>query len=253
MLYEQTQIIPRFNFLGEGAEGRFGDNLILPAWAAEHYVNRVTGTIILPSAGPWTFGLNSDDGGRISVDGVVVMDDPTFHGPQDHLATLTLSAGPHTIEAWYWEGTGGDSGELFAAPGSFSSWNTAMRLIGDTAVGGLPVFTSPIGVTAGAETPVHTDLQSAMLNRNASVFLRIAFDAAGAGRAGYLLMRYNDGFVAWLNGVEVARTNAPAAPAWDSTATAPRTIRQVACARGLQRLRGGRGASSSATSSPSRG
>ncbi|MFO1524323.1 MAG: lamin tail domain-containing protein, partial [Kiritimatiellia bacterium] len=145
ILYEQTQIIPRFNFLGEGAEGRFGDNLTLPVWAAEHYVNRVTGTIILPSAGPWTFGLNSDDGGRISVDGNIVMDDPTTHGPQDHLATVTLAAGPHTIDAWYWEASGGDSGELFAAAGSFSSWNAAMRLIGDTAAGGLPVFTSPTG------------------------------------------------------------------------------------------------------------
>jgi hypothetical protein len=227
ILNEVTQIIPRFNFLGEGAEGRFGDNLLLPVWVTDHYVNRVTGTIIIPTAGPWTFGLNSDDGGRISVDGSVVMDDPTFHGPQDHFVTLTLSAGPHTIEAWYWEAGGGDEGELFAAPGSFSSWNASMRLIGDTANGGLPVFTSPSGVTAGAGTPVHTDLQPVMQNQNASAFIRVPFDAPSAGPGGlHLLMRYNDGFVAWLNGVEVARANAPLSTAWDSAATTARTIHE---------------------------
>ncbi len=225
LLNEVTQIIPRFNYLGEGAEGRFGDNLLLPVWATDHYVNRVTGTIIIPAAGPWTIGLNSDDGGRISVDGNIVMDDPNFHGPQDSLVTLNLSAGPHTIEAWYWEGGGGDSGELFAAPGSFSNWDDSMRLIGDTANGGLPVFTSPSGVTAGAGTPVHTDLQPVMQNQNASAFLRVPFDAPSSGPGGlHLLMRYNDGFVAWLNGVEVARANAPASTAWNSAATTARTI-----------------------------
>ncbi|MAG57839.1 MAG: hypothetical protein CMJ83_16265 [Planctomycetes bacterium] len=37
-----------------------------------------------------------------------------------------------------------------------------------------------------------------------------------------LLLRYDDGFVAYLNGVEVARANAPATPQWNSAATGPR-------------------------------
>ena len=32
-------------------------------------------------------------------------------------------------------------------------------------------------------------------------------------------MRYDDGFVAYLNGVKVASANAPAKPQWDSQAT----------------------------------
>src|SRR5439155_13157201 len=35
-----------------------------------------------------------------------------------------------------------------------------------------------------------------------------------------LQMKYDDGFIAYLNGVEVARRNAPATPQWNSTATA---------------------------------
>ena len=34
-----------------------------------------------------------------------------------------------------------------------------------------------------------------------------------------LRMRYDDGFVAYINGVKVAEANAPASPAWDSGAT----------------------------------
>src|SRR5206468_4974318 len=36
-----------------------------------------------------------------------------------------------------------------------------------------------------------------------------------------LRMMYDDGFVAYLNGQEIARRNAPATPQWNSAATAP--------------------------------
>ena len=37
-------------------------------------------------------------------------------------------------------------------------------------------------------------------------------------------MKYNDGFVAYINGQEVARRNAPVTPQWDSAATAARSV-----------------------------
>ena len=69
---------------------------------------KATGTVAIPTAGPWTFGLNWDDGGRICIDGVDVMVDDTNHGPQDHFGTVTLSAGNHTFEVIMWKGYGGD-------------------------------------------------------------------------------------------------------------------------------------------------
>ena len=39
----------------------------------------------------------------------------------------------------------------------------------------------------------------------------------------WLQMKYDDGFVAWLNGVEIACRNAPATLAYNSTATADRS------------------------------
>ncbi|MBM3846420.1 MAG: hypothetical protein FJ405_09060, partial [Verrucomicrobia bacterium] len=61
-------------------------------------------------------------------------------------------------------------------------------------------------------------------NENNSIFTRFRFtvpDPSGFN-ALTLNMRYDDGFVAYLNGVEVARASAPASVAWNSTATQDR-------------------------------
>jgi hypothetical protein len=75
-----------------------------------------------------------------------------------------------------------------------------------------------------------TDLAAPLWTRNSSVWLRLPFTRAAGVYHDQLLLRarYNDGFVAWLNGVEVVRRNAPAALAWDSAATDERTPGQSA-------------------------
>lgn len=224
ILNEQVSVQPTFNVLGSGSDGHYGNNNPLPLWAQEDYVVRAQGVISIPVAGVYTFGINSDDGGKISIDGNVVMNDPTLHGPADFLGQVTLTAGNHTIDAFFWERGGGDEGELYAAQGSFTAWNSAMRLVGDSAGGGLAAFTTPVGtVTTGAA--VRTNIETVMKNVNASCFVRAPFTASGTGSftSLSLLMRYNDGFKAWLNGSPLAESNAPEAPLWNSTATATRT------------------------------
>ena len=73
-------------------------------------------------------------------------------------------------------------------------------------------------------TPANT-----MLDNNASCYLRMPFTltagqvaSVAAPAALTLQVRSDDGFVAWLNGVEVARDRAPAALTWNSTSTAAR-------------------------------
>lgn len=58
----------------------------------------------------------------------------------------------------------------------------------------------------------------AMRNSNRTVYIRLPFniDDLGIFDGLALRMRYDDGFVAYLNGVEIARRNAPADPTWDS-------------------------------------
>ena len=55
-----------------------------------------------------------------------------------------------------------------------------------------------------------------------TAYMRLAFQSADIDDLADLTlkMRYDDGFVAYLNGQEIASRNAPASPAWDSTATA---------------------------------
>jgi Concanavalin A-like lectin/glucanases superfamily/CotH kinase protein/Lamin Tail Domain/Immunoglobulin domain len=65
-----------------------------------------------------------------------------------------------------------------------------------------------------------TDLETAMYGVNSSAYIRIPFqieDAAAVDRM-VLRLRYDDGFVAWINGQEIVSRNAPASLAWDSAA-----------------------------------
>ncbi len=76
--------------------------------------------------------------------------------------------------------------------------------------------------SAGNYGPViGLNLQNAMLNQNASAYLRVPFTVTNAAtfQALTLSMRYDDGFVAYLNGTEVLRRNAPASLAWNSAAS----------------------------------
>ena len=70
---------------------------------------------------------------------------------------------------------------------------------------------------------VGLNVQSAMLNSNASAFVRLPFVVTNPTNFSLLTLRlkYDDGFVAWVNGVEFARANAPQEDlSWNSSATA---------------------------------
>ncbi|MEX2187136.1 MAG: lamin tail domain-containing protein, partial [Pirellulales bacterium] len=71
---------------------------------------------------------------------------------------------------------------------------------------------------------IGTDVETAMHGQNASAYVRLPFDVPSADVLDdvdtlTLGMDYDDGFVAYLNGTEVARRNALASTAWNSAAT----------------------------------
>lgn len=69
------------------------------------------------------------------------------------------------------------------------------------------------------------DFESEMFNTNTSVFLRMPFALADPGAVGGLVlrMRWDAGFVAYINGVEVAADRKPASPlTWQSAASEDR-------------------------------
>lgn len=221
-----TGIRPVVNFVGGGDDARFDNGMpTLHGGDQENYAIRATGTLVIPNTGPWTFHVNSDDGFRLRIDGQQVMVFEGGRGPGDSFGTRTLSAGTHFLELTYFEGGGGDEVELSAAPGTHTSFSAALfRLIGDTANGGLTILTAPTGGGTGSGQAIRTDIGGAMRNVNASAWVRVPFTVSDPAAFDTLdlIMGYNDGFVAWLNGTEVARRNAPALLANDSAAPAVR-------------------------------
>jgi hypothetical protein len=90
----------------------------------------------------------------------------------------------------------------------------------------VPAIVTGVGYdqSSGFTGAFATDLLAAMQGRNASVYLRVPFQVPpGESYAARLRMKYDAGFVAYLNGQEIVRRNAPAAPTWNSAATASRT------------------------------
>ena len=71
---------------------------------------------------------------------------------------------------------------------------------------------------------IRTDLLSRMFRTNATAYLRLPFVVADPALVDRLTleMKYDDGYVAYLNGVEVSSDRAPDAPQWNSSSTSDR-------------------------------
>ena len=93
-----------------------------------------------------------------------------------------------------------------------SAWATGLSGLGFESSGG------------ALEPGVNTDISGSMENQNASCYLRFEFEFNNAENINSLLlgMKYDDGFIAYLNGVEVARDRAPTVATWNSEATGAR-------------------------------
>ncbi|NQT82580.1 CotH kinase family protein, partial [bacterium] len=75
-------------------------------------------------------------------------------------------------------------------------------------------------MNSGYESVINLDV-GAMRGQNTSVYIRIEFDIAAPSVFDILTLRmkYDDGFIAYLNGDRVEGAYDPASPAWDSEAT----------------------------------
>jgi len=216
------------NYVNTGSGANFGGDFTFPGLTinvdADNFVTEATGIITIPTSGFWTFGVNSDDGFRVDL-GANTFSYPSPRGPGDTFATFNLTAGDYPVRLVFYECGGGSEVEFFAAFGSYGGFNASFRLVGDTAGGGLAVKSLPTGSGGSLRPLITTDVQTNMLNKNSSAYIRLPFSVANpaAFTTLTLRMKYDDGFAAYVNGVEVARRNAPAgAPQWNTRATASR-------------------------------
>lgn len=82
-----------------GLDNRFSDY-----WSVRH-----TGILHIPTAGNWTFYLDSDDGAKLWIDGVEVVDNQGVHGMREISNTTWLAAGEHHLRTEFFE-HGGHAG-----------------------------------------------------------------------------------------------------------------------------------------------
>jgi hypothetical protein len=226
---ETAQVL---NYYNTGGTGNYENNRPFPGQNfdidVEDFVVEATATLTLPAAGTWTFGVNSDDGFRLVI-GTFEMAYPDPRGPSDSLATFNApAAGDYPLRLVYYERGGGAGLEFFAAQGSQNAWSPVFRLVGDSANGGLAVRSTPLSGGGGGGSLrdlIASDIEASMRNQHASAYLRIPFQIPQPDLLQSLNLRlhYNDGFVAYLNGHEVARRLAPENLNAQSTATASRS------------------------------
>lgn len=141
--------IPSNSFSGElslmnlrdsGSDGNAPGGSALPGLIQDadnnHFVSRNTATLDVSSAGIYTFAFNSDDGGRLSIDGVVLAESFGSHGPRNTFAApIHLSAGLHEFEFIWFDNVGGAEGEVGYAPGAKGALDADFRLVGDSSQG----------------------------------------------------------------------------------------------------------------------
>ena len=136
------------------SEGDFGSNT---PGGDDNIALLARGSIKITAGGNYTFGFRGDEGARLRVVGrrftsstrvatgnsadPANISDFILHsngsGDCFTLGVVNLAVGEYDLEFSYWEGGGGSSIEVFAAPGSKTAIDSSFQLIGNTAAGGL--------------------------------------------------------------------------------------------------------------------
>ncbi|MBM4012290.1 MAG: hypothetical protein FJ286_13075 [Planctomycetes bacterium] len=222
-----TASYPTINFYGTGNHcGLFPGDVAFPDQTmnvnTNDFIIVATTKVFIPAAGVWTFGVRSDDGFKLTVfngQTNVNIEFAGTRGPADTLETVSFAApGMYSLRLLCFDRGGHSMAELFAAPGTHYAFDAdVFRLVGDRAAGGLTV--------AGFGGAVQTNVAAALVGVNTSLWSRIPFTVPAGAAVDTLLLRmkYTDGFVAYLNGTEVARANAPANTSHAAAATATRS------------------------------
>jgi hypothetical protein len=225
---------PTANFLNTGSaasSGHYAGDVAFPGQTNptnyNHFATETRAVVNIPAAGDWTFGIRSNEGFLLTVGDFEMRRSGTEGNADDVLQTFNFSAaGMYSLELYHFEGTGDAWLELFAAPGAHTVWSAAaFDLVGDTANGGLAVESDIVGSSGASISQLLGTNVGVQMSGSASTFYtRIPFmvDTPADFDKLKLRVRYDDAFVAYLNGVEVARRNVTGVTAWNSTASSPR-------------------------------
>ncbi len=151
-------------------------------------------------------------------------------GQRIYVDGVQVASGAKAASDFNWQdrihiGFSNDAGAGQYDEGEIDDVSVWSETLSAAAITSLASGTQP-NLLAGFTPFIGTNTQSAMRNVNASAYLRIPFSVSRPTpfNQATLKVRYDDGFVAFIDGVEVARRNAPASPAWNSAATSDRSM-----------------------------
>ena len=143
--------------------------------------------------------------------------DVSYGHPQSSPSTLLTQGAPGQV---------GVPASATDYTNNFTGWNSSIAPLANaswsatqTGVG----FDSP-GASYGTLISATGNLAAKMSGLQRTACLRVPFTLANAAAVTSLKLRmkYDDGFIAWINGTRVASNAAPATPLWNSLATANR-------------------------------
>ncbi len=100
--------LPDFSKLKPAAAGVLPAVELAPRKAKERYGLEFEGFLKVPSAGVYTFFLESDDGSRLFLGGDLLVDNDGLHGMIEKKGVAALAAGPHRICVRMFNKTGGE-------------------------------------------------------------------------------------------------------------------------------------------------
>ena len=110
--------LPQFDKMQPAASGLTERIDLDPQKRHENYALTFDGLIRAPKTGTFTFFLRSDDGSRLWIDDVLVVDNDGAHGAAERSGTIALEDGYHKIRVAYFNKSGGEELQLsWTVPG----------------------------------------------------------------------------------------------------------------------------------------
>ncbi len=110
--------LPNFDTLTPVTSGTIAGFNLTPRARDDRYALTLTGFVGIPREGIYTFYTSSDDGSRLYVGDVEVVDNDGLHGMRERSGRIGLKAGLHAIRVIFFEHSGGEGLEVrYEGPG----------------------------------------------------------------------------------------------------------------------------------------